>query len=169
MKPKGFALRGFGVIGVIILSVVVLALAGVAFWSWPSQSTAPSPTPTSTTDGTATTTPPPPDQGILPYNSGITGVVMLGPTCPVMRDPPEPQCADKGYQTLVAVFRASDPVHAYALFKSDPQGRFKASLPPGEYVVGAGESNLPRCGQATVTVVPNTYTSLTISCDTGIR
>ena len=30
--------------------------------------------------------------------SGVRGVAMLGPTCPVMRNPPDPQCADKPYQ-----------------------------------------------------------------------
>ena len=25
----------------------------------------------------------------------IVGTVLLGPTCPVMRDPPDPECADK--------------------------------------------------------------------------
>lgn len=110
-----------------------------------------------------------PGQGILPYKSGIQGMVMTGPTCPVEKNPPEPQCADKPYQTLVAIFRASDPVHAFALVKSSASGYFKVSLPPGDYTVGAGESNLPRCAQVSVSVGPDSYASTTISCDTGIR
>ncbi|HTK33346.1 MAG TPA: hypothetical protein VL335_02235, partial [Candidatus Paceibacterota bacterium] len=51
------------------------------------------------------TTPP----SIRPYDSGVHGTVMLGPTCPVMRNPPDPSCADKPYATLVVVFRSSDP------------------------------------------------------------
>ena len=107
--------------------------------------------------------------GILPYHSGIRGTVMVGPTCPVERMPPDPQCADKPYQTLVAVFRASDAVHAVAFTRSGTDGTFEVSLPPGEYVVGAGESMLPRCAQTPAIVGPEGYTQITVSCDSGIR
>lgn len=107
--------------------------------------------------------------GILPYDSGIRGTVMLGPTCPVERIPPDPNCAPKPYQTLVVVFRASDATHALAFGRSDANGNFSFSLPPGDYTLGAGESNLPRCGHPAVTVEPNGYASATIFCDTGIR
>jgi len=51
----------------------------------------------------ATTTPPAGGGGgILPYATGIQGTVMAGPTCPVERNPPDPQCADRPLQTLVA-------------------------------------------------------------------
>lgn len=110
-----------------------------------------------------------PDQGIAPYQSGITGTVTLGPTCPVMRNPPDPQCADKPYQTGIYVFRASDATHAYAIGKSAADGSFRFSLPPGDYVLGAGESNLPHCDHPAVTVGANEYATTTIMCDTGIR
>ncbi len=106
---------------------------------------------------------------ILPYDSGVHGTVMLGPTCPVMRNPPDSTCADKPYATFVVVFRSSDPVHAYAMMQSDSRGQFSFKLPPGHYTLGAGESNLPRCDHPTVTVGPTGYASTTISCDTGIR
>lgn len=109
------------------------------------------------------------EKGILPYNSGIRGQVMLGPTCPVERIPPDPNCADKPYQTRVAIFRASDPVHAILFTNTDAGGTFSASLPPGDYTLGAGQSNLPRCDRPQVTVGPNAFVSVTISCDTGIR
>jgi hypothetical protein len=102
-------------------------------------------------------------------DSGIRGKVTLGPTCPVERIPPDPNCADRPYQTLVAIFHASDPVHAIVLTHSDASGTFSASLPPGEYTLGAGESDLPRCDHPQVTVAPQTFTTTTISCDTGIR
>ena len=35
--------------------------------------------------------------------SGITGLILLGPSCPVVRDPPNPQCADKLYVATVVV------------------------------------------------------------------
>ena len=87
-----------------------------------------------------------------------------------MMNPPEEQCADKPYQyALVAVFRANDPVHAYAIVKADAQGKFQVSLPPGEYTLGAGESNLPRCDHPRASVGPAGYAVVNISCDTGIR
>ncbi len=101
--------------------------------------------------------------------SGIRGVVLLGPTCPVERIPPDPNCAEKSYATLIAIFRANDPVHAVAVTQSDASGTFSIPLPPGDYAIGAGESNLPRCAQAQVTVPSNAYATTTIRCDTGIR
>ena len=106
----------------------------------------------------------------LPFsNSGVRGTVMLGPTCPVMRDPPDPNCADRGYSTKISVFRASDN-NLIATTKSDAQGAFEVSLPAGDYVISAtGGQMLPRCSPVTITVSTNNYVSAPIQCDTGIR
>jgi hypothetical protein len=50
--------------------------------------------------------------------SGISGVVTLGPTCPVMRNPPDPQCADKSYQTNL-VLTAPDSTQVIKTFSID--------------------------------------------------
>jgi hypothetical protein len=114
----------------------------------------------------ATSTPP----AILPYNSGIRGIVMMGPTCPVEQNPPQPQCADRPYQTTVTIFRASDTAYAYAVTQSTADGTFVKSLPPGSYVVAAGGGTmLPRCAQTPATVGAGAYAQIAISCDTGIR
>ncbi len=110
-----------------------------------------------------------PEESPSAGQSGIRGIVMLGPICPVVKNPPEPQCADKPYQTLVAVFRQSDPTHAVAITRSNADGRFSFTLPSGNYTLGAGESRLPACGHPAATVSPNTWVDTTISCDTGIR
>ena len=99
----------------------------------------------------------------------IQGSLHLGPTCPVQRIPPDPNCADKPYKTLVAIFKASDPVHAVVLTNSNASGTFSASLPPGDYTIGAGESNLPRCAAVNASVVADKVVSVDIYCDTGIR
>ncbi len=130
--------------------------------------------PAATATSTATSRTSTPDGGgggIPPYNSGIRGVVILGPTCPVERIPPDPSCADRPYQTLVTIFRASDPTHAFVSTKSNASGTFSASLPPGNYTISAGDSAvmLPRCDHPQVTVTPNAYATATVSCDTGIR
>ena len=108
-------------------------------------------------------------EGIAPYQSGLKGTVVLGPTCPVETNPPNPACADKPYSTLVTIFPASDPVHAVVITHSDESGAFAVQLPPGDYTIGAGESDLPRCGHPAITVPPTGYVSVTVSCDTGIR
>jgi len=101
--------------------------------------------------------------------SGIRGKVMLGPTCPVERIPPDPGCADKPYAAPVTIFHANDLTHAFLYAQSDANGMFSASMPPGEYILIVGEKNLPRCDQPQVTVLPHIFASTTISCDTGIR
>ncbi len=114
----------------------------------------------STIDGT---------EGIAPYRSGISGTILRGPTCPVEYDADENDCSDKPYATLVAIYRASDSARAIVLTRSDEEGKFEVSLPPGEYLVGAGESTIPSCVPMEVTVLPEVYSGAEILCDTGIR
>ena len=107
--------------------------------------------------------------GILPYNSGVSGTVLLGPTCPVMRDPPDPQCADRPYATEIVV-RHAGVSSVFLTGSSDANGLFKFALPPGSYSIIAGSGKmLPRCNKTNVTVLPGSYATTTISCDTGIR
>lgn len=110
-------------------------------------------------------------QGVLPYNSGIRGVVMAGPTCPVERDPPDPGCADKPVATNISVFRKSDLTHGVAFTTSDARGTFQVSLAPGDYVVMAGSNGVPfpRCTDTSATVDSSGYTQIAVSCDSGIR
>lgn len=107
--------------------------------------------------------------GVLPYNSGIRGTVSLGPTCPVMRIPPDPQCADKPYAVAITVYRAGSQT-PFIIGSSNASGAFELSLPPGSYTLSAGSGTmLPRCAEVEVTVSANKYISTAISCDTGIR
>lgn len=107
--------------------------------------------------------------GILPYNSGIRGVVMVGPTCPVERNPPDPACADKPGQLYVNVFRGGAAGERIAIVESGTDGTFEFSLPPGDYIVGTGEMGPPTCPRTNVVVEPNGYTNITLLCDSGIR
>lgn len=107
--------------------------------------------------------------GILPYNSGVRGTILLGPTCPVMKEPPDPECADKAYATAVLVYRVGSKL-PFVIGNSDANGTFVFSLPPGSYTITAGgDTVLPRCAQVEINVGPSGYTTTTISCDTGIR
>ena len=108
---------------------------------------------------------------ILPYDSGIRGQVLLGPVCPVMKDPPDPQCADKPYATTIQVIRVGNPVSApFATVATDTQGNYSVSLPPGTYALQPKSGQVfPRCETKEVTVVPSKILEVNLSCDTGIR
>lgn len=100
--------------------------------------------------------------------SGVRGTVMLGPTCPVERMPPDPQCADKPYATTVTARRASGTVAGSVRSLAD--GTFTLALPAGTYTLSAsGGQTLPRCADTSVTVPKAGYATTSISCDTGIR
>lgn len=106
-----------------------------------------------------------------PYTSGIHGTISIGPTCPAQRNPPDPECADKPYSMLVYIFRESDLAEPFLLARSDERGVFDAPLPPGDYVIQSDPAGvpMPRCNPTNVTVVSARYTSVAVSCDTGIR
>lgn len=104
-------------------------------------------------------------------NSGITGSVLLGPTCPVERIPPDPQCADRPYQGDFVV-TPSGGVQVIAKFSSGADGKFKIALKPGEYIIRQSDTTkiLPRCPDTgTIKVEEGKFANADISCDTGIR
>ncbi|HEX7724788.1 MAG TPA: hypothetical protein VF438_03590 [Candidatus Paceibacterota bacterium] len=104
----------------------------------PSTSTT-KPSGTQTTDGT----------NFAPYKAGVNGVVTFN---------------GQPYQTMVAVFRSTDKTHAYAFTQTDPNGLYAFSLPPGSYVLGAGETNNPQCEHPEVTIGTNSYITSNIAC-----
>ena len=103
------------------------------------------------------------------YNSGVRGIVMLGPTCPVETYPPDPECADKPYATRITIFQMGDSARVFATTESGANGTFLADLPPGDYTISAGEGSMPSCAEASMTVEASSYTEVTIYCDSGIR
>lgn len=106
-----------------------------------------------------------------PKNTGISGNVLLGPMCPVMQIPPDPQCNDRSYETRLAV-TTSDGAHVIKEFNSDAHGNFTVNLAPGAYTIrtAAAANILPYCASNdTIYVSTGTFTSTTVYCDTGIR
>ena len=104
-------------------------------------------------------------------NSGIQGKVLLGPTCPVERIPPEPQCADKLFQTNLALTTLNG-AQIVKLFSSDASGAFRVSVAPGTYLVRSapGSPVMPTCSKSEPVVVkPGFFTEMIIQCDSGIR
>ena len=165
-------------LGRVVLGVVIVLIAWgvIAFFIRQVETVPPLDTSSATTTSSqtglgqgATTTGGTGGSGILPYDSGVRGQVLLGPTCPVERMPPDPECAGKPYATGISVYRAGAGT-PFVQGKSDATGYFQFSLPPGEYVLRArGGAVMPTCSEIAVTVQASEYVSVTVSCDTGIR
>jgi PKD repeat protein len=98
--------------------------------------------------------------------NGVTGRVTAGPTCPVQSYPPNPNCADRPVQTTINVYSNSSFVKSAS---SDANGYFQITLDPGTYQLRANEGNqFPICSSQTAYVTQG-FTTVNISCDTGIR
>ena len=99
--------------------------------------------------------------------SGITGLVLIGPMCPVMRaDAP---CPDRPFAATL-IIRDSQGRELCAA-ASGEDGRFEVGLPAGSYelVPLTGASGLPSAASQWVAVAPGQYTDVTVSYDSGIR
>jgi len=99
-------------------------------------------------------------------DSGVQGIVTIGPTCPVERaDSP---CPDKPYPTQVIALSSSGAELARAA--TDSEGRFTVALPPGDYGLSEVVSGtFPRASVVPVHVVAGSWTFVHISLDSGIR
>jgi hypothetical protein len=100
--------------------------------------------------------------------SGIHGVVTMGPSCPVERMPPDPNCADR---PQAATFSIDTPTGAHvAEVSSGADGEFTQLLPAGTYVIGLrGTAAMPSMPAQTFEVSGNKYTELSLKLDSGIR
>lgn len=105
--------------------------------------------------------------------SGIMGEVRLGPTCPAepRAEPGSGECGDKLFSTKLFLLDVTG-LNVVREFESGADGRFKISVPPGEYFIRrtpAGDE-LPTCGgTGLVPVELNEYADVIVFCDTGIR
>jgi hypothetical protein len=103
-----------------------------------------------------------------PVDSGVRGVVLLGPSCPVEQE--NVPCPGRPLEANIRVLDAgsSDVV---ATTSSGKDGRFVVRLAPGRYVlegVSPGEA-FPFAKPVDITVRPDTFTSATVAFDTAIR
>lgn len=106
-----------------------------------------------------------------PTDSGIEGTAMTGPHCPVERDPPDPQCADRPYEGDLVV-TTPDQGRIVKGFTTNAQGGFRVAVAPGVYSIrnDPASDNFPYCSTpGTITVEAGRFTSVEVSCDTGIR
>jgi hypothetical protein len=100
--------------------------------------------------------------------SGIVGLVLIGPTCPVvMLDDP---CPDRPVVADLVVRTAQGTAVCTTASRED--GRFRIGLPPGAYELDptSGEpGRLPYAAPQHVTVKPGQYTEVRVAFDSGIR
>jgi len=100
-------------------------------------------------------------------DSGIEGQVILGPTQPG----PVPigeASPDQPYPTSITILDYSG--QAIAHIATDPIGRFRVALAPGEYTLKPDSTGrLPFAKPQTVVVSPGQFTQVLIRYDTGMR
>lgn len=99
----------------------------------------------------------------------IGGRVILSPTCPVERIPPDPNCTPRGFQTEIFIQNKSNN-KIIKNIQSDMNGYFNAKLSPGTYILEAqGKMPFPSCSPVDISVVAEKSIEIEIPCDTGIR
>ena len=105
-------------------------------------------------------------QTLQPLDSGIEGIVTIGPMCPVMQE--DVPCPDQPYQAALTVLSTSG--EKITQFQADENGRFRVELAAGDYVLHPESSNsLPFAADIPFTVNEHKFTLLEISYDSGIR
>ena len=103
-----------------------------------------------------------------PADTGVEGVVTIGPTCPVVRVGED--CPDQPYAAQLTV---TDP-HGKIIDRAsaDADGRYRIALAPGDYLLeakAAGESPFPAAAVMPFTVNEGEWTRLDVTLDSGIR
>jgi hypothetical protein len=107
------------------------------------------------------------DDGYAFLNSGLEGLVTVGPQCPVVRV--GESCPDLPYAAMLELRQAGKLV---VQFNSDEQGKFRVAVRPGSYSLepqSPGGRALPAAGSRPVTVLKGQFSSVAVVYDSGIR
>jgi hypothetical protein len=107
------------------------------------------------------------DDGYPFLNSGLEGLVTVGPQCPVVRV--GESCPDLPFAATLELRQAGKLV---AQFNSDAQGYFRVAVRPGSYSLepqSPGGRALPAAGPRPVTVLEGQFSSVAVVYDSGIR
>jgi hypothetical protein len=101
-------------------------------------------------------------------DSGISGRVLLGPTCPVETvDEPCPDQPASGVEVQVKKPQADSQGSVVARATTDEDGRFRLAVAPGRYEITAEAGMF--CKPMEVEVPEADFVSIVVACDTGIR
>lgn len=99
----------------------------------------------------------------------VTGTVWAGPTCPVQRIPPDPNCVDRPVSGAEIIF-VNDAGNSVGRALSDADGRLSISLPPGRYTLNPQPVNgLLGTAPTQVFLISSADVAVTLRYDTGIR
>ncbi len=103
-----------------------------------------------------------------PADTGVEGVVTIGPTCPVVQVGQD--CPDQPYAADLTVANPHGKIIARAT--ADADGRFRIALAPGDYVLeakAANDSPFPAAATFPFAVQEGIWTHLDLTLDSGIR
>jgi hypothetical protein len=100
-------------------------------------------------------------------NSGIEGIITIGPITPVQK---VGEINYKPYKTTVIV-KSENGLNQITEFSSGDDGSFKVYLKPGSYVIESQKTSspFPILKPVNVEVKENQFSKVNISFDTGIR
>jgi hypothetical protein len=117
--------------------------------------------------------PVPPDAWPSPIGAGqtgISGVAVAGPVCPVETVPPDPACVPRPVTDAVVVIRDGGGSEV-ARVVTAADGTFFAAVPAGDYVVEPQpvEGLMGTAGPLQVTVTDEPGAPVQLEYDTGIR
>jgi hypothetical protein len=146
----------------LLVPTVVLASPDRNGGSKVSVPPPPRPSPTASTRVPQTTQ----ESTTTPGQSGVRGVVVLGPTCPL--EGIGQDCGTRSSEATVLV-RGRSSGAITATVHAGQDGRFNVALRPGQYVVTAETPKAEYCDRLDVTVVRDQYANIAVRCDTGIR
>ncbi|MFL5799347.1 MAG: hypothetical protein ACJ77A_15620 [Actinomycetota bacterium] len=102
------------------------------------------------------------------FDSGIRGIAVAGPQCPVERA--GSPCPDKPIAAQIDVEAPNGDVVTHV--RSDAHGRFEVALQPGRYTLAPrppSDSGFPYGKPLDVVVRSHRFTRVTVTYDTGIR
>lgn len=100
--------------------------------------------------------------------SGVRGMVLFGPVCPVERFPPDPGCAPRPGPASIELRRLDGTLAASG--SAGAGGRFSFEAPAGYYRLTASTgSPIGGCAPVEVEIPPERFAETRIDCDTGIR
>jgi Immunoglobulin-like domain of bacterial spore germination len=108
----------------------------------------------------------------VPAASGVSGYIHTGPTCPVEQNPPNPNCADKPFAGAKVVIKSKANGSIVSQSTSDKSGNFRVTLATGTYSIDVSSASggpLPKCETKEATVASGKFTTVDVSCDSGIR
>ena len=105
---------------------------------------------------------------VTPTDSGIDGLVTIGPICPVLRE--DTPCPDEPFLATIVIEDESG--NGVTRVDSDESGRFRLNLAPGRYILVPQSPNPgapPFASEQEVEVRADAFTQVTIAYDSGIR